>query len=129
MRFKQLEQVRVDELYAVARAMNNLLTGKAKKAELHHYVWFYEQVTDILARAMLDGVEHDIRAQSTIPREPLTDYEKNLLEYILTRNVDPVIKEAVQQTCPSCEKYEAFLRLSKRRYNKLVLVARNMRRF
>ena len=47
-------QTFVDELYAIARVTDSLLTGKAKKADLPHYVWFYEQVTDILARALLD---------------------------------------------------------------------------
>ena len=46
-----MTQTFVDELYAVARVTDSLLTGKAKKADLPHYVWFYEQVTDILARA------------------------------------------------------------------------------
>ena len=46
-----MTQTFVDELYAVARVTDSLLTGKAKKADLPHYVWFYEQITDILARA------------------------------------------------------------------------------
>lgn len=45
-----MEQIKIDELYAVARVTASLLTGKAKKTEFTHYVWFYENVTDILAR-------------------------------------------------------------------------------
>jgi hypothetical protein len=50
-----MDQNSVDELYAVARVTDSLLTGKAKKADFPHLVWFYEQVTDILARALLDN--------------------------------------------------------------------------
>jgi Mg2+ and Co2+ transporter CorA len=53
-----LDQTSVDELYAVARVTNSLLTGRAKKAEFKHYVWFYDEVTDILARALLDNEDH-----------------------------------------------------------------------
>ena len=46
--------ISIEELCAVARVTDSLLTGKAKKADFQRYVWFYEQVTDILARALLD---------------------------------------------------------------------------
>ena len=48
---KTMDQTSIDELYAVTRVTDGLLTGKAKKADFPHLVWFYEQVTDILARA------------------------------------------------------------------------------
>lgn len=86
-----MKQIRIDELYAVAKVTNGLLTGRAKKSEIKHYVWFYDQVTDILARALVDDDECCIRAEPEIPRTPLTEYEKNLLEHILTRNAQPVI--------------------------------------
>jgi len=50
-----MSQTFVDELHAVARVTDSLLTGKAKKADLPRYVWFYEQVTDILARALVEA--------------------------------------------------------------------------
>jgi len=53
-----MDQTSIDEMYAVAKVTNSLLTGRAKKAEFEHYVWFYEQVTDILARALLDDEDH-----------------------------------------------------------------------
>lgn len=86
-----MDQIRIDELYAVAKVTNSLLSGKAKKTEFKHYIWFYEQVTDILARALADHDERSIRAEPEIPRTPLTEYEKNLLEHILTRHAQPVI--------------------------------------
>ena len=46
-----MDQTSIDELYAVAKVTDGLLTGKAKKEDFQHYVWFYEQVTDILTRA------------------------------------------------------------------------------
>ena len=52
---KTMDQNSIDELYKVARVTEGLLTGKAKKADFPHLVWFYDQVTDILARALLDN--------------------------------------------------------------------------
>ena len=40
----------IDELNAVAKVTNTQLTGYKKKADFNRYIWFYENVTDILAR-------------------------------------------------------------------------------
>ena len=38
------------ELLAVAKVTDSLLTGYKKKVDFNRYIWFYENVTDILAR-------------------------------------------------------------------------------
>ena len=47
--YDDLEHV-IGELNAVAKVTDSLLTGYKKKVDFNRYIWFYENVTDILAR-------------------------------------------------------------------------------
>ena len=95
MSSKQLSQIRVDELYALAKVTESQLSGKALKSDFNRYLWFYDQVTDILARALLDDEDKIIRLEVPMSDEEAT-YADRFLKYMLARNTEPVIKEMAQ---------------------------------